>query len=62
MTEEEKTEVVNALREFVLRVSSDTGNKRPEEINILPAMAQLFFDKTYTFTFGRANQSKNLRI
>ena len=41
MTEEEKTEVVNALREFVLRVSSDTGNKRAEEVQILPAMTDM---------------------
>ena len=57
MTENEKEEVVNALREFVLRVSSDTDKKTPEEVNILPAMTELFFYKTYTVKLNRANQS-----
>ena len=51
MTEEEKekgkAEVVNALREFVLRVSSDTGNKKPEEIHILPAITKILLDENY---------------
>ena len=57
MTEDEKAEIVKALREFVLRVSSDTDKKTPEEVNILPAIAKVLFDNNHTFTLFRASQS-----
>ena len=37
----DKVKILNMLQDFVLRVASDTENKWPEEVAVLPAVAEL---------------------
>ena len=41
LTKDDKINLVNALRDFVIRVASETNNKQPEEVAVLPAVAGL---------------------
>ena len=41
LTKDDKAEIVHALRDFVIRVASGTGEKRPEEVAVLPVVAEL---------------------
>lgn len=41
LTKEDKAAIIHVLQDFVLRVASDTDNKWPEEVAVLPAVAEL---------------------
>ena len=41
LSTEQLETVMSSLFDFVTRVSSDTSNKKPEEVLILPAMTTL---------------------
>ena len=41
ISNEQRKEIADALLAFVLRVSSDTKEKSPEEVEALPAIASL---------------------
>lgn len=47
MSDEDKMTVLNSLRDFVVRVLSDTDNRTPEEIRILPAITKILLDENY---------------
>lgn len=52
LTKDDKTAIVHALRDFVIRVSSDTSEKRPEEVAVLPAVAKLLVDSSHWGLIG----------
>ena len=41
LTKDDNVKIKNVLQDFVLRVASDTDNKWPEEVAVLPAVAEL---------------------
>ena len=41
LTKDDEVKIKNVLQDFVLRVASDTDNKWPEEVSVLPAVTQL---------------------
>lgn len=47
LSDEDKMTVLNSLRDFVVRVLSDTDNRTPEEIHILPAITKILLDENY---------------
>ena len=47
LTKDNKTAIVHTLRDFVLRVASDTDNKWPVEVEVLPAVAKLLIDSNH---------------
>ncbi len=47
LTKDDKVNIMNVLRDFVLRVASDTDNKWPVEVEVLPAVAKLLIDSNH---------------
>ena len=43
LTKDDRIAIIHNLRDFVIRVASDTDNKWPEEVAVLPAIVQLLF-------------------
>lgn len=41
LSKDDKVNIMNVLRDFVLRVASDTDNKWPVEVEVLPAITQI---------------------
>lgn len=47
LNKDDRENVMNVLRDFVLRVASDTDNKWPSEVAVLPAITELFLTNSY---------------
>lgn len=47
LTKDDKATIVHALRDFVIRVSSNTNERWPEEVTVLPAVAKLLIDSNH---------------
>lgn len=47
LTKDDNAAIVHALQDFVIRVASDTDDKWPEEVAVLPAVTELLLTNGY---------------
>ena len=55
----DKVKILNMLQDFVLRVASDTDNKWPEEVAVLPAVATLLLESSYLLDVSQRSPCVN---